>query len=304
MGIAIVLIILFHSSSYIGPYPILNSLFGFGWLGVDFFLLVSGMGLCFSQWTTIKEYLCKRLLRILPTFWLVLAIFLLLDIISGTNISLLDYCIKVTTLGFWVGNHYEYWYISAIIALYVLFLWFRRFEGKKVFFLIVLLSFVMCLFLFYLEKGLDTSTNRFLFFSRIPIFLVGIYIGKALKKNAQTEVSCYFLVGGGILFLCLFLFLCKADWDFCLRSGILMIIACFFIPSIAYIMCILMEKKYLSIYRVLKFFGGITLELYLIHGLVLLYMHSNFLEVGFAFPISVLFAWILHLLSKRYQLVK
>lgn len=133
MGIAIILVILFHSQGFISDFPILK-VFIFGSIGVDVFLFLSGLGLCYSltNHTTGNFYL-RRFIRIFPLF-LIFALIKSLYTVKFDNIVLspFDWFCNLTTISYYrVGGTFIDWYISALILLYLLFPIFYRITNLK-----------------------------------------------------------------------------------------------------------------------------------------------------------------------------
>lgn len=130
MGFAIIWIMLFHYCYIVEPeifefFPIRN---GYG--GVDIFLFLSGFGLYYSYTkdggANLRSFYIKRFIRVLPSFWLVIVVY---DIITH-NVSTATF-FRLSTLGFWIPTlPYSYWYISSIIAFYLLFPLYMHFYAK------------------------------------------------------------------------------------------------------------------------------------------------------------------------------
>ena len=79
-GIAAVLVVLFHATTYSQEKlnrPFLNNIFLFGYTGVDFFFVLSGFIIFYahaqdiSTYQPVTPYLTKRLIRIYPIYWFV-----------------------------------------------------------------------------------------------------------------------------------------------------------------------------------------------------------------------------------------
>src|SRR4051794_28701981 len=74
-GLAILLIVLYHAGGVLGWDNRLH-----GDVGVDMFVVLSGVGLALgSTFTTAREFFAKRLLRLMPAYWVALTLFLLLN---------------------------------------------------------------------------------------------------------------------------------------------------------------------------------------------------------------------------------
>ena len=90
-GLAATLVVCDHANGSfygsLGAAPLWNA-FSFGHAGVDFFFVLSGFIICHVHWKDIGQpeqvgsYLWKRFVRIYPTYWVALALFVLLFLIS------------------------------------------------------------------------------------------------------------------------------------------------------------------------------------------------------------------------------
>jgi peptidoglycan/LPS O-acetylase OafA/YrhL len=95
-GIAALLVVLVHATSIFGlpqnlGVPAFSGLFKFGHAGVDFFFVLSGFIIYyihhheFNQPKKIGAYWQKRFVRIVPTYWVVLAIYGCILLVSPTK---------------------------------------------------------------------------------------------------------------------------------------------------------------------------------------------------------------------------
>jgi peptidoglycan/LPS O-acetylase OafA/YrhL len=183
MGIAIIWICFFHAKVNFPDSVLFYPLFflkeaGYG--GVDIFLFLSGFGLMYGMQNkkySLTTFYKKRVLRILPTYWLVFFIVIVAEIISGRSIFPSRILLVFSTAGFWINKHRFDWFIPSLLALYFLFPPFfsilRRSQDKKKFIVIIcIIALSCCLFI------MPTKANYLLiFFARIPIFFIGAYIG-------------------------------------------------------------------------------------------------------------------------------
>ena len=129
MGIAIIMIVLFHVA-----LPRSSAFFGLkrmGNMGVDIFFFLSGIGLWFA-WTKRPELLHfyrRRLLRILPAWLLASTAFYLPDYLGPRRFSssLPDLIGDITVnWDFWIHDELTFWYIPATLMLYLWAPWFMR----------------------------------------------------------------------------------------------------------------------------------------------------------------------------------
>lgn len=122
MGLAMLFIILFHV--WVRRDDPFYGLHRCGNVGVDMFLFLSGVGLWFA-WTRHPDtrlFYARRFARIFPA-WLVMAcLFYVPDFLgSGRYSSSVGDLIGDVTLnlGFWEHDELTFWYIPAIMALYI-----------------------------------------------------------------------------------------------------------------------------------------------------------------------------------------
>ncbi len=90
-GLAATLVVLDHTNTLFygsfGSPPLWNA-FSFAHAGVDFFFVLSGFIICHVHWNDIGQpeqvgsYLWKRFVRNYPTYWVALALFVLLFLVS------------------------------------------------------------------------------------------------------------------------------------------------------------------------------------------------------------------------------
>lgn len=128
MGLATLWVMLFHASPFsfhIAPLDVFKNL---GYLGVDVFILLSAMGIYVSLWKAEQRgegnrpgrFYAKRLIRILPSFWLVVGAYTLFLVQAGrAGWSLLFW--NLSTLYYWFQIPGSFnWYIPALLAFYLL----------------------------------------------------------------------------------------------------------------------------------------------------------------------------------------
>ena len=188
MGFAMVSVLLYHAF-YITPVTLVGKGFkGLGFLGVDIFIFLSALGLSLS-WNRRQQsygtYLKRRLVRVLPLYWLVTGLYGLCLRLAG-QVSLKTVLWTMSTLFYWFGKpSYFNWYIPGLLFFYLLapactiLLTRFRYRGCLVAVLSVL---VFPLFHFAEFHHLGHLVDVI---GRIPVFLIGIlagvYIGQGRK---------------------------------------------------------------------------------------------------------------------------
>lgn len=244
MGIAIILVLVFHFFCWVyNPIGGLN----IGYIGVDIFLFLSGLGLAYSyEKNSISKFYKNRLLRIYPIYFIGV---ILTYIIFNLNWSATDLLANLTTIGYYskLGvNRYD-WYLESLFTLYIFFPIFY-FIGKGRYVALILL-FSLCAVILFLLKG-SIPWYYDCLIGRLPIFLYGIMF-KTCSKSFK------FVAGLGLL-----LYIpCRLYLSIFLASSLLSI------PLI--LLCVIIMDRfsqttfYIKTDKILSFIGSHTLELYI-----------------------------------------
>lgn len=272
MGFAILWVFFFHSSIHI---PFLQGLVSIGWGGVDIFLFLSAIGLCYSirNCGCILTFYKRRLLRIMPIFWLLITIFFVLAVV-GNGLhprSFVEGLFYYSGIGWWISGLYEEprfvsyeWYTPTILFFYLIFPILNKSSIKTLF---CILFFALCLSYYCSENRILYSLH--LTYQRIPIFILGIIYFRYIvhypfMSNERIYVTTFveillFVIGFFLLFLCKTKILDGIfQSSFPMRLSMLMII-----PTLLKILCLVFVR--LNLLKVMFFYGTISYELYLIH---------------------------------------
>lgn len=188
MGLAMLWVMLFHAYNVSFGLPVLNGLKAFGYLGVDIFIFLSGMGLqvSLSKGRKLSEYFRRRALRILPAYWLVVGLYGLWLRLRGQT-RMMTVLWSMSTLHYWfhIPNTFN-WYISALIAFYLiapLYAGLLRLRSK---WLLTLTVSVLSYGLYRMSIVLGVSyMSDFLF--RIPAFALGSLWGNRLAEGKSIS---------------------------------------------------------------------------------------------------------------------
>lgn len=118
MGVAMIMVIVYHIFCWVyNPIGPLN----IGYVGVDIFLFLSGLGLsCSYEKNSITQFYKNRIKRIYPIYIIsVLTTYL----IFNSNWSNFDLFANIVTIGLYTkGGVYRYdWYLESLFTLYILF---------------------------------------------------------------------------------------------------------------------------------------------------------------------------------------
>jgi exopolysaccharide production protein ExoZ len=163
-----------------------------GDLGTDMFFLVSGICLSLnSHALSAGEFVRRRLARILPAYWIVLTVYLLLHgrylELRYDTANLVAHYLGVHALfgdawAFAIND--SFWFITAILLYYGAYLLLRPLlkEPERFLLIVAALSAAGAYLIFW--RGQGGLMGRWGF--RMPDFLVGMLIGHALRQGKLT----------------------------------------------------------------------------------------------------------------------
>jgi peptidoglycan/LPS O-acetylase OafA/YrhL len=185
-GVAIILVVLYHAGGVLGW----NNFFHFD-LGVDLFVVLSGVGLGFgAHYAGAGSFLARRLVRILPAYWLVLTlcwvgnVHLLHAAYTASNLW-----IHYAGLQSWFGDdcgfaiNDSFWYISLILALYLCYCPCHALIDSPDWLLLVgaaISAFIAWVFVLSAPRFLGLTGHLAL---RVPGFFLGLIVGRLLKTG-------------------------------------------------------------------------------------------------------------------------
>lgn len=198
MGVAMLFVILFHVALDRG-----DAFYGLrrlGNVGVDIFLFLSGVGLWFSWFKNpnLRHFYHRRLLRIYPT-WLVCATAFYLPDYLGKRMystSLVDLIGDVTiNWDFWLHDELTFWYVPAIMLLYLIAPWYMRLiQRHPIYQWMVTLMIVWCVMVQWVLPIHHAVGHLEIFWSRVPIFFIGINCGEMVRTRRIIDGSAIWLV--------------------------------------------------------------------------------------------------------------
>lgn len=282
--IAIILVINSHMDAL---YPIPLFATG-GAIGNSLFFMLSAFGLLLSERTkpqTLSHYFSKRIIRIYPVVWssvFLLALPVAVIYYLTSNIAYyqsvidefgLNNPLEVISMLFFPPS--PYWFLQALMFYYLIgFFFLKNYTTKKI---IIALSFLAVI---YILAYLVLSDFSILFIEQIMafklifyamVFLTGLYFASINDKITYRGVSDFFLLFGIIIII--------YTHKYLMLNGILsqlqFIQQLLLFPALYYFMKIsksplilnvLMQQRFLS--GPITLIGAMTLELYLVHGLI------------------------------------
>ncbi len=285
-------------------------------VGVDIFLLLSGFGLYYSYTKKRGSYFAferKRISRVLPMYLLIGGTTYLIYDILIAHLSVKIFIKDITFLSWYFSGSTRYWYILAIIIFYLLFpLIYRLISGGKI---PLLLTAVFCICWWFVVETFSLNYGMVYLFrialSRLPVFILGAYFGRlSYEKKAIPGVAAALTGLTGYVALVVL----KRFTPYPLYAYLYYPVrACLGVSLVITAIAVLefLSKKAPSlqsrILQVLEWFGGLTLELYLLHQsyLILLDYPAGLFSYCFAaFILPTLTAAIIFLVRKKRRKVK
>lgn len=164
---------------------------GTGNVGVDMFLFLSGIGLffSFSKDSRVLTFWKKRLMRVLPTAFVIATFYFSFRYVNGRFTSgLTFYLSRMTfTYFFWKGER-VFWFISLILLLYLVFpIFYKIIEKWRVWGMLALVA--LCLVFNFTLRAVKPGiySNVEIAFCRVPVFIIGIWAGKFVMEKKEIS---------------------------------------------------------------------------------------------------------------------
>lgn len=305
MGLAMIFVMLFHVW-----LPKSNPMYGLvrcGNVGVDIFLFLSGIGLWYS-WTknpSLKHFFKRRYARVYPA-WLVMAC--LFYIPNYINCPDGGYSPDIPNLianilvgwSFWRIDDLTFWFVPSIMLLYTFApAYMNLIQRHPSYRWLPAQAMVLAVMVQYYPPVHGAVGHLEIFFSRIPIFLLGINCGTLVKEKRTVEGTSIWLMA---LAFVMSLAMCVEFEESWRGRFPLFLERMVYIPltvSGVLLMSQMLRHTPQAVKRALAFVGTISLEIYLIHiQFVLKYITPY--KLGYCLTaltmiaVSLVLAWILH----------
>lgn len=274
-GFLIIWIMFFHiweiSSKYLKFNWIVIDIIKRGNMGVDIFLLLSGISLYFSMMNnphqSVRQFYKKRLIPLIKIYLFVCIPYFLIMLLSGHFTSEL-FIRQVLFLNNQVNS---FWFILIISICYFMYPLFYKYiqEDKEIRIYLILFLYTLMLILLSLFN-IDYYKYYEILLSRIPIFMVGTLLGKKVYTN---EPIC-----GNLLLFSILILLSLWPFNYLLANVVflkpinLLLIRYFLgLQGVAVVIVFIAIAPYLEstkALRALSRLGKITLEIYVVHIIV------------------------------------
>lgn len=299
MGISIIMLMIFHASN--------PSIYPFGYevkplkradIGVDFFLILSAVGCYFSlsKNADILRFYKKRIIRIIPTFVVCVFLFSLVQYYTK-GIPLTSFWEYVTMLALLKGD-VAFWYIGNIMVCYFAMPFLYKLSKYKLVYYIFSASFTLIVFfLAYKQIGLDPVS-----LCKFPIFVISILVGKSIYENNTRN---YITPRQTFFALTIVALICYIFTTIVVRGTLGKYIS-LIIVSIPLLLWLSVCVSFTPIFirRFFSFIGGISLEIYLLHSLIvspILYIFIQSTVVLFicTFIVTISLGYLIHITINR-----
>lgn len=260
MGVAAMLITWFHSHIVTQPGSFLYFLKNTGDIGVDMFMLASGVGMYFAvkKHRSYFSFLGSRLIRILPAYLLIsIPWYVYRDLHLGYG-GYWEYFLDVTTLRFWLKGDLYCWFVPSILALYLVTPMYVRLVKKHTWMTPVCMVSVF-LFCIVVRKTALLSIVGYLLLliSRIPTYLFGIYLGSAIDEGRSFRIPVPAVLLGAVGLLTGAAYVCRMSvFDYILNYKFIVY------PPMAVALSLLCAK--IPANSLTDYFGKRSLEVYLV----------------------------------------
>ncbi len=294
-GFAAVAIILHHLAQELagnaGAIGFFNEL---GVLFVGIFFFFSGYGLYTSLSTKenyLKGFLKKRFVTILIPFYLCIIVFTVAAAICGTQFNPIQ---LLCVLSGWSLINANMWYIVEIVILYIAFYVIYKLIRNRTAATVVMTIFVAAMITgsFLLAHGKDMSCSFWFqgewWYNSTLLFVIGIIFSKhsdLIRRIARKGYAILLPVSA--ILVAVFAWLTNyalshysywseipgGDPAYMDKLRCLSVQLPFVIFFVCFVLLVMMKVRFGN--PVLKFLGSISLELYLIHNLILNGLHNG-----------------------------
>ena len=196
MGIAMIFIFLFHVA-----LPRSDMFFGLrrvGNIGVDMFLFLSGVGLWFSwmKHPSLKHFFKRRYLRVYPAWFIISCLYYIPHFHGGGVRAWVDLIGDITiNWDFWLHDELKFWYIPAMMMLYLFAPpYMQLIRRHPVYRWLPVVMILWCILVQYVSPIHNAVGHIEIFWSRVPIFFIGINMGEAVRRKDKMDGASIWMI--------------------------------------------------------------------------------------------------------------
>lgn len=268
-------------------------------IGVDIFLILSGIGLyyAFERKPKFSSYYLKRIVNVYIPFVIINLIrviyFDILKEYKGKKAILFD----ATGISFFQGKTLAGWYVMFIMVMYLIFpliyKCMKKLERTKLEFPLLVLVITSLVGVMYLLKDNKIFTTYEIALTRIPVFLVGCYCGKLTKEKKNFSIPFYAMCVLAFFVKCYCIYL-----DDVFFNRISSMLSAF---TMIFLCLVLFEFAPKGIVKFFKWLGTMSLELYLTHYCIykVIYNYSKELRTAWVYLIILIISLFLSILLNK-----
>lgn len=295
MGFAIIYIMLFHITT-LNPNTRV-SFFEMGNVGVELFVICSGIGIYYSlckNANNLRVFFKNRLQRILVPYLVITIPFSLYSYSLGEITPTHVFYRIVGLTAFYEGNKWL-WYISLALVCYILSPLLKKLVDSKQRLIYLIAIYLLC----YITAIIWRKPEILL--TRIPIFYIGLLLGKSIKENKECSIKVVYVILLLILFY-LFAYYVKHVGVFGIRHYVfsrfsLNLLSIPLVLFVAYVADVVGDK----VRKITEYCGTISFELYVVHLMPIFFFFKSFTNLwiytGIIIVISMVASYILHRFS-------
>lgn len=240
-------------------------------IGVDFFVLLTGICLYFSMKKNpnIQEFYKKRFSRILIPYILIGVPYYFVKDMVYADLGIKEFFLDITFINMPIQGDKDLWYIACIIVMYIIYPWlhklYDRFKERKILICAVLCatSVIFNFTLKYTEPLLYKNTEIMLL--RFPIFFIGAYLGQKVYEAEPFKRKHYiiFVIATIINGIVDFYLIINKTYIARDLNRYFNIISMIVYSGIFILIASIIKEKFKS--RFVKLCGLLSLELYIVH---------------------------------------
>lgn len=278
----------------------LSHVFSLGSQGVEIFFFLSGMGLVLS-WqrdSDISHFYRKRMLRILPSYYICIAFLSLIGLMGGHTNPLMYESLFV--IGPWT------WFLAFLFVFYLIFPLYMKLSGyiaPSLLFILIVIGTGIVMTTVYFTIPESALPHFDMKCGRIPSFFLGCLF--AQRPDISNKRTVWIVISAIAL---LFLFLAFHTYEEILKkTGIIWMVRTMMTPGCCYILaalCALMTRLGLrKLLQLTAFIGTLTLEIYILEDYFRCEMRSYCAPVWhmLGWIPTVLSAWGVNLLAQKVR---